>query len=205
MSLPPVELFTIAEARAFDRGQLADEARYPDAVIAEHRDRIAEDFAHICGVAFVPTEATVTVDGTGSDLLFVPHLRVQAVMQVAVRDRTAWVAWEADALADILVLPGGMLRREFLGAWPRGVQNIRVTYIHGYPTPPLAIKRAALKVLVSSAGAVSSNLPERATSFSDETGTFRLATPGLTPGSWYGIPEVDRVLQDYRERVPVLG
>ena len=45
-------LFPLAEARTYDGGALANSATYSDAAILAARDRIADAFAEICGVAF---------------------------------------------------------------------------------------------------------------------------------------------------------
>ena len=45
-------LFTLAEARTYDGAALANSATYSDAAILAARDRIADAFAEICGVAF---------------------------------------------------------------------------------------------------------------------------------------------------------
>ncbi len=45
-------LFTLGEARGFDGGALASSTTYANAAILAARDRIADAFAEICGVAF---------------------------------------------------------------------------------------------------------------------------------------------------------
>ena len=84
------------------------------------------------------------------------------------------------------------------------MRNIRVDYTHGYQPIPYEVKRAAMWVARNYL--TGSNMPRNAISQVDELGTFRLAVPGER-GSWFGLPEVDRVLRDYRSRnhVPAVG
>lgn len=203
-------LFTVAEARAFDKGQLADEAKYADAAIQAEAARIAELFANVCGVAFEPTTTTVVLDGSGRDILFLPHRRVRAVTSVETRDGATWTAFDADALADLVVLSSDALLREALGVWPLGRQNVRVTYTHGYESVPAEIARAALRLAASPMGLIASNTPDGATMIESDAGTFTVATAGQARNPFSlraitGLPSVDEVLYRYAERVPGIG
>lgn len=214
-------LFTTAEARAFDKAQLANPTKYPTAAIAEARARIGDAFAAICGVDFVPRYRVATLDGeyeaggygwntdpflrwpTGQGLAL-PSSRVTAIRSVETRAAggATWTAFDADDLADVILLPGGGIYRETRGAWPWGRRNVRVGYEAGYARPPADIKRAALILLVDQL--VTKDISERALSQTTEFGTFRIATAGER-GSWFGLPLVDSVLDLYTgERVPVV-
>jgi hypothetical protein len=194
-------LFTLSEARAFDHGALSSETAYPDIAVLTMRDRIAEAFEEITGVAF-GTRATRSIcDGDGSIALWLPSMRCQAVSAVAIRERgtTTWTSFTPDDLADLLLSPNGRLIRETLGSWSYGQRNIRVDYTHGWERVPLEVKRAALWVLRDHLAG--NNLPRNALSQVDELGTFQLATPGQR-GAWFGIPEVDEVLRRYSAKLP---
>ncbi|MFQ5502957.1 MAG: hypothetical protein ACE5EQ_11770, partial [Phycisphaerae bacterium] len=78
--------------------------------------------------------------------------------------------------------------------------NCVVEYAHGYSRVPPPIRRAALIVLRNS---VTTDISDRFLSLSTEAGVIRQADPNR-PGNWYGIPEVDAVLNRYMHRVPVL-
>lgn len=202
-----MSLFTIAEARAFDKLQLASESVYPDAAITAEAVRISEMFTRICGVAFEPTNQVDTLNGNGLDTILVDRIPVISVSLAETRSGITWTELTVDELADLIVDPSGQIIRETLGSWPSGRRNVRITYSHGYATVPADIKRAALKVCVdSTAGLVPTNMPSRAMSMSDEFGTFRLATPGIG-SSITGIPEVDVVLNQMRDLWfrPVVG
>lgn len=216
-------LFTVAEARAFDKGQLTNPTKYPEAAIEQARARIGDAFARICGVDFVPRYRRATLDGQvpqsqwgygwASDPflqlpltngLLLPGPRVTALRSVETRviGQASWVALEGDDLADVILLPEGVIYRETRGIWPYGRQNVRVAYEAGYAQPPADIKRAALILLVDQL--VTKDISERALSQTTEFGTFRIATAGER-GSYFGLPLVDSVLDLYaRERVPVL-
>ncbi len=193
-------LFWVSEARDFDQGQLADPVRFPDDVLIQLRTRIREAFTSVTGRRFVPELVTVTLDGTGTGTLLLPDVEITAIRSVETRVGATWTAWTADELADLVVIPPGAIGYTS-GVWPDAPGSVRVTYEAGMARVPLEIRRAALRLAASYMGALSSNLPDRALSLSDELGTFRLATPGVG-GSWFGLPEVDAVLQRYRVGIP---
>lgn len=194
-------LFTIAEARNFDKQQLSSSAGYNAQVIEKARARITDEFEDICGISFIPRYKRLTFSGTDTQELILPDLFVTAIRSLETRTSgtATWTAYTSTELADLFVDDYGLLYRESLGVLTAGRRNVRIGYEYGLQRPPLSISRAALKVLVSQA--VPSNLPERATSLSDELGTFRLVTAG-EDGRWYGIPEVDSVLSRYQYRGP---
>jgi hypothetical protein len=196
-------LFSLAEARAFDGGALASSATFPDAAILAARDRIADAFAGICGVAFGARYARDVLDGDGSESIRVAQQRILSVLAVAVRGADGWTPFSAEELADVLVYPTGLLYRERLGSFPRGRRNVEVVYEHGLQPVPAEVRLAALRLLCDQL--VKSPLDDRATSQAGEFGTFSLATAGRH-GSYFGLPLVDEVLHRYRaERLPVVA
>jgi hypothetical protein len=196
-------LFTIAQARNFDKQQLSSAAGFNAAVIEEARARITDAFERVCGVSFIPRYKRVTLHGTDAQTLILPDLFVTRIRSFETRTSgtVTWTAFTSTELADLFVTDYGELFRESLGIIGTGYRNVRVGYEYGFAQPPLEISRAALKVLVSQA--VSTNLPERATQQVDEFGTFRLVMAG-DPKHPFGIPEVDAVLTDpaYSYRIP---
>ena len=196
-------LFTVAEARNFDKRQLANVTNYPDLTISGAEADIREEFERICCVAFQPTTETVVLDGRYGTLAL-PRGRVTAVTAVEERARggATWAAlgtigtdYVYDAAAGLLTYEGGV--------YPTGSGNVRVTYTHGYATVPGAVKRAALIVLVDRL--VASDISNRALyQTNDFGGVTGLAVAGRR-GSYYGLPEVDAVLARYRECGPGVG
>ncbi len=195
-------LFTLGEARAYDGGALANSATYSDAAILGARDRIAEAFAEICGVAFGARYARDVLDADGSNALALTRSRVSSVRSVRTRIAGAWTAFTEPELADAVVSRTSLLWRDSLGTFPAGRRNVEVVYEHGIQPVPAEIRLAALRLL--RAQLVSSNLDDRATSQTDELGTFSLATAGRN-GSYFGLPLVDEVLHRYSERLPVVA
>lgn len=186
-------LFTVAEARAFDRQQLTNTTTYPSATIEEGAARIKERFERVCGVAFEPTDAEYTFDGGDGYVRLMP--RITDLGAVEYRTGTDWADlgtldtdYVYDAEAGILFYDGAR--------FPRGTRNVRVTYTHGHDAVPGPIKRAALLVLVDEL--VPSNIDQRAVLQTSEFGSFRLASAGERRFSPYGIPEVDQILNEYR-------
>lgn len=201
-------IFTIDELRAFggDRIEAAqglhNAARYPVAAIEDARRRVEDGFEEICEVAFFPRLKIATLSGDGSCSIFLPGLRTTEVRFVQVRSGSAWTDFTEDELADLDLSLWGELSR-YSGTWARGRRNVRVGFVHGYERVPEEIRRAGL--ILARTQLIESNVSDRNMSVSSEDGTFRLATAGVTRGSWYGLPLVDSVLARYREHVPAVG
>lgn len=196
------QLFTVREARAFDGGKLSDPTKFQTAAIEATRARIEDAFAEICGVSFIPRLRIAVLGGQRSCTLVLPDLKVTELRSVETRSGTDWTAFTSDELEAVLLDPAGVLVRDSYQVWPWGNRNVRVSYVHGFETVPMDVRRAGL--ILARYELVESNLSDRATSFSDESGTYRIATAGLTRGSWFGLPLVDSVLQrpGYMHRTP---
>jgi hypothetical protein len=190
-------LFTEVEARTFTvsgaQTPLSNSTSYPDATIAEARDRITGLFEQYCGVSFIPRSHHLETAGTGSRTLEIPHHRCIQVLNCT-------IGGVAQTAAQIIPLHNQRLLHHTTGifTYPSDADplNVHVTYEHGWPEPPLDVKRAALLLLLREI--VPSDLPDRALSWSNQDGTFRLSTPG----DYYptGLPTVDEVLNRYRYR-----
>lgn len=199
-------LFSEAELRAFDGAAVSVAATYTDAAILAMHDLVAEAFEQITGVAFGARFKREVFDGSGDSTLWLNSMQVGSIIGAAIRTAgsTTWTALTAGELADLLVSPNGRVIRDSMGSWTSGNRNIRVDYTYGYQPVPFEVKRAAMWVARNYL--TGSNLPRNAISQVDELGTFQLSVPGKG-GSWFGIPEVDRVLRDYRDRnrIPAVG
>lgn len=206
---PPTAIFTVADARAFRyQGQtpLAVEDDYPDELIEATAARISADFERIAGVAFVPTTVTDEVfDGPGDGSLLLPRPRVTAVTAAGYRGYGAadWTAYTVEELAGIELDSAAGIAYRVGACWPRGSRAVKLTYTHGYATPPEAIKRAALILAVEQLAG--SNVSARATQATNEFGTYNLSVAGWREQSYYGLPEVDSVLARYSARTPMVG
>lgn len=196
-------LFTTAEARAFNGGQLQDPVSFPTADITTAEARIQAEFTRLCGVAFVATSTTEALDGVYSDTIRVNlHNPLREMPQRAISVTAAaidGVALTATELADLACYPSGKVIRKTLGYWygaSPNRRNVSITYSHGYATVPPDITRAAL--IVACAQLVPTDISARATSYSDGMMTYQLTYAGSWPHP-FGIPEVDAILERFRE------
>ena len=193
-------LFTLQDARGFGDQALASAATYPDFTLVKARDRILEEFQLICQIPFGAQYDRVTLNGDDGDAgqanLGLPQLMATAIRSIETRaaGATTWTSFTAAELADVMLSDTGRMYRESLGVWPTGQRNVRVGYEYGYQPVPQAIRRAGLVLLRSAV--VASDVSDRTMSFTDQLGTYRFSTAGER-GAWFGIPEVDAVLDRY--------
>jgi len=196
-------LFSLDEARAFDAGQLASAADYPDAVITAAEARIRAWLQDVCGVAFVTAaETDERHDGTGSERLLLDWPLVQQVSAAAI-DGVALSASEIDPndyTCGLAVYNSGLLVRR-AGVWTAGSQNVTVSYAHGYASVPDEAKRAALMIAVT-------EIPARTLGYSADRYEVAGDTYIWAPGDGYGgrwsrIPEVRRAIMLYSRRAAV--
>jgi len=199
-------IFSIAEARAFDRGQLANAATYPDSDIAAARLLITDAFQDICTTAFVPRygESFIRHDGgfSAGDYggwyqwspvdrpeILMPYPFIRALREVAVSYWAQdWVVQDLTAMGPVELTDEGLIR----GIFPHGF--LRIRYEHGMDKVPAAIHKAALQVLLLEM--IPDNLPERASSYELNGNVYRISMPDGVR-KWYGIPTVDSVLSRY--------
>lgn len=182
--------FTVAEGLAmFSENEVAG---ITAAEVAEKRVLVEQALEDACGVAFVPRYERETVSGgrvTGTDILL-KWPRVRTVRAVSVAG-TAFTAEELDTLSPWAT---GVYRS---GGWTVGFHNIVVDYEHGHDFPPMRVSEAALLLLKN--WMTQGPVDDRTTSFSTDSGTFALSTPGLR-GIVFGLPEVDAVVNQYGQR-----
>lgn len=195
-------LFTLNELRSFDNNKFSDVNDYPNETLRDARSRIRQQFEDICEVAFGTAYRRVTLDGNGRSRISVPNIYVSAVRSVETRTRGSqvWTVFTPDDLDDVQVDEGNYLYRESRGVFPKGVQNVRVGYEHGHARIPFEIRNAAMMVAVSSV--IPSDVDPRAVSYFDGFSTIRYVVPGLTRGAFTSLPEVNEILNRYRDRVP---
>lgn len=195
-------LFTVAEARAFDKLQLASVTNYPAATIIAKEAEIREFLIRACGVDFFPTthaDEYHNGDQRGEMLLDWPL--VTEVTASSTRSGTTWTPLTADNLAQIQVDPKGTgeICWEY-GSWPRGRSGVKVTYTAGYDAVPALIKAAALSLCVNELPA--SNVPWEADGY-DAGGTSYSWTRGDGfNGNWSSLPIVQRAIRMYDHSLP---
>ncbi len=187
-------LFTLHEARQVK--PLDQQTAYPTDRILAARDRIWDEFEEILGYSIGGRLSTAILGGTGETEAWLPY-GARTIRTIETRSGSTWTAFTSDELEDALLGDAGHLVRDTLGYWPVGNRNIRITY-ESAPVP-LDLRRAALLVLKQQLAG--SEIDPRATQAVTDKGTFNLATPGQR-GSWYGIPEVDVVLNRRKANLP---
>jgi hypothetical protein len=147
----PLDPF-ISEADVVDkigRGETAD----PGMTIAV--DTACEMVRTLAEQSFNRGTTTVTMDGTGTDALLLPEHPVNSVGTVTIG--TAVLSSDTYAVRDdgVLVLLSGTAWATqpifsdeipyYEAAWPKGRQNIEVTYDHGYTEVPADVRGVALE------------------------------------------------------------
>lgn len=145
-----------------------------------------------------------TLDGTGTSKLLLPQLPVTEVTEVLVDDE----ALESD---DYVLGQHGILHR--VGArWPAGIQNVIVTYSHGYDEIPADVAaicaraagrayQAGLRAEESGGvpGIASTNLGDYGVSFASEGGAGQEGILGASAAHLL-LPSEKRILDAYRVR-----
>lgn len=196
-------IFSVAEARAFDKQQLADAGAYPDLVITAKAEEITEWFARACGVDFVSTShANELHDGDDSDYLILDWPEVTAVTAIVV-DGVALTAGEisptdySEGLA-IDAKRGIITRRA--GIFSSGWANVDVTYTAGFATTPDLIKRAALMVCVTELPAT--NIPFGVDDAEIGGMSYSFGRGDGYNGNWHRIPDVQKAIRMYDYHVP---
>ena len=196
-------LFSIAEARAFDKAQLASESDFPDATITAKEVEIREWLERVCGVNFVRTTYTAEVyDSDGSDYLILKWPKVYSVTAISV-DGTAFSAGNLSTTdySDGLAIDSdrGMLTRRS-GTFDAGWSNVAVTYVAGYEYVPDLVHRAALMIAVTELP--TSNIPYAADE-SDAGGmSVSFGRGDGFNGNWHRIPDVVKAIRAYSMKLP---
>ena len=206
-------IFTVAEARAYDKEQLANATVYPSATIITKETAIRSDFERHIGVPLTATTYTEYYDGDGSAELYLLHHnpwseatpRPVTLTSVTIIDTDdTETAFTATELANVVKYPHKLVRRS--GAFTSGVRNVKVVYVAGYVTVPDDIKQAALQVLLMAPpmGLV----PNSVSSFAaggTEQGVNWTRMPDECRGRYYGNEIVDSVLRSHRSREMLPG
>ena len=183
---------TISEIRGDDRSMIdqtmGDPVKFPTGRLVAARRFVEEEFETVCGRAFVPRYAAVTVTADGHVAL--PHPDVRAIHRVTVDGVEIPAPTPASTGTTII----------------SGVTGpVSVLYEHGTDRPPQAIVRAFFTRVRHAVNALSSAVPDRASTFSSENGaTYSLLTEGRA-GSITAIPSVDAALRAHAYRPGLIG
>lgn len=196
-------LFSVSDARAFDKGQLADATDFSATSIQDKEAEIREWLERVCGVNFVSTTHTAELhDGDGSDYLMLKWPMVSSVTAISVDgdDLTATQISTTD-YSDGLAIDedkGIITRRS--GVFDAGWRNVSVTYVAGFTSVPDLIKRAALMICVSELPA--SNVPFGADDYDAGGMSVSFGRGDGYSGNWHRIPEVVKAIRLYSYKTP---
>ena len=102
---------------------------------------------------FTRGTTTQVFDGPGTDALLLPELPVNSIGTVSVSDSSNPPTWTVAGTADYALNGNGVLYATdtagtslFGTVWPKGRQNVRITYDHGYTAVPESVKAVAKSV-----------------------------------------------------------
>ena len=187
-------LFELADLRALE-STYADAGRYPASRLRTARTAAEMRFEEAAGVAFVPRCRRVTLIGDGSWRLNLPDPAVRSVRSVTV----AGVALTATELAALVVREWGALDLT-ASVWTDQAEIV-ACYEHGEDYVPAPVSQAVM--LLAPEYLTRKALASRATQEITELGTFNLSVAGFRRPT--GIPEVDRVAQDFGRSPRLVG
>lgn len=189
---------SLAEIRALDA--LSNTSKYPTAKLEAARMQAEDRFEDATGVAWVPRYYRETLVGDNTTTLLLTWPKPRTVTAVSI-DGTA-----ASDLTLFSLYPTGVIERKSDVRWPVGstsTGNVVVAYTHGYDQPSEDIRQAFLTYVRYLVLDTTSRIPDRASSYSTDFGTFQLVTAGFKRPT--GLPEVDAVLNDHDHSVAGIG
>jgi len=193
-------LFSVAEARAFDKAQLTSDTTYPDAAIIAKEAEIREWLERACGVNFITTTHTDEYhDGDGSRELLLDWPRVQAVSAASQRSDTTWTDLTATELGQLQAADLGPVYWDG-GHWQRGRRNIKVTYTAGFAAVPALVKQAALAICAEELPG--STTPWQADGYDAGGVSYSIGRGDGYNGQWHSLPIVMRAIRMYDHSLP---
>ena len=189
-------IFTEAQARAFDIAQLNDASSYSESAILQERATITDLLEQWTGVAWSPRYNRAKMIGEKEKMISLPNFHINEIISVKILGETVAVSnFEIDENA------GFIYRKD--GLFPEATTDfplpIVIEYEHGWDYIRNGVDRIALKLLVDRL--VSTNIPDRATSFNDELGNISLVTQGGGFKNPTRIPEVNQWIEENMEKV----
>jgi hypothetical protein len=121
--------------------------------------------------------STISLDGTGTDVLVLPQRPALTVGSVTVNGGTV-TDYQLDGARNLLLRgSAGSLPRP---QWPRGRQNVRVTYAHGYADA--AMPQSIVQVALSIASRLVVQGVAQTETIGDVTINYGMAATDLTNG-----------------------
>jgi len=195
-------MFTIDELRTFQDADLNSTSTYPTDDLVSIRDSVADEFETICGVAFTPRYYRQILAGNGESEIDVEKAKLQTVLAATITGTVvAASSFQVHELLPVVYRTNGT----FGSPSRTNPRNVTISYRHGHTTVPHDIHRAAL--IVARERAVSdisgTGPPERASAWTDASGTFQAFAANPDNDRWYGMKSVDMALVKHRLLEPV--
>lgn len=189
-------IFTEKQAREFDIAQLSSASDYPDATIFEERARITDLLEQWTGVSWTSRYNRVKMNGDASRVLSLPNFHISKLISVKILGESiATNNFEIDNNAGFIHRTDG----HFSEATSEYPLPIVVEYEYGWDYIRNGVDRIGLKLLLDRI--ISTNIPNRATSFNDELGNISLVTQGGGFKNPTRIPEVNQWIDENSEKV----
>lgn len=188
----------LAEIRALDA--LGNTSKFPEAALARARWQAEAKFEDATGVAWVPRHDRQVAFGDNTTELLLRWPRPRSLIAVGI---------DGTAVGDLTVFSlydTGVIERASGVRWPKGATasgNVTIEYTHGYDRPTEDLRMAFLQYVRYLILDTTSRIPDRASSYSTEFGTFQLVTAGFNRPT--GLPEIDSILNEHSHRVAGIG
>lgn len=206
-------LFTEAAFRAHNDDQFTSTTRYPDAAIAAARTSASQALEMWTGQSWVPRYCRVQLSGNGEHALYMGDANPRTAagkplhrpgrMRHIHRLLSATVSGSSVTVGNVVADRSILYRTD--GTWTRGTTsnplNVTVEYVYGHAYPVDGVDRIAM--LVAADLLRESILSNRATTWSDELGTYRFETPGRA-GNVSTNPEVNEWVKTHRDPLSVV-
>jgi len=185
--------FTLGQLRSMDG--LSSSSKYTDLYLERVRAEVEVAIEQYCEVSFVPKYARDVYDSiefNGTHGIFTRSTPVSELLSVVL-----------DGVAETLagnwsVSESGQVRADSFDPTANSLgQDLVISYVHGHDITPADLTRVSLRYARQLAVLNRNTVPDRTRLMQTELGLFVLDAPG--PDKATGIPEVDEVLNRYRE------
>ena len=205
-------LYTENAARAFDDSALTSASKYPDKDIAAIRQQVTADLATWTHRAWVPRYCRVELPGNGRYGLPLADaylrlsdgtpLRASGFLADIRNIISVTVGGVTVTTSNVKIIAGELLRTDATWTQPTTADPLNVVIEYEYGVDPMTDGSDRIGLLLTRDRLIASNISDRASSFSDEVGSYQFVTPGVGRAV-SNIPEVNRWVMDHQTRVLV--
>lgn len=195
---------TVKQRSGVDAGDLGLTDSEFDALIADLNSQASESIEDYCQRDFEQhVDDTAELDGNGRDAIRLPGYPVTSIASVQVGENNPTTLDSSDyRVRDDPAFSGengGVLERR-QAVWPRGWENVQVTYTWGYSSPPGAVERVADDLVIEAVQAAAKDAKGKgATSLSLDGFSVSFPEGGLR----MDLDESQRATLDDHKRVVV--